>query len=353
METYNSREGVAVTRAEVSIQSCVACGSERWVATERWQSYQLATCSECGLTFTVNPDYRAGRYVVIYEGASGDIPVPEEQRYVYAQPEQRLKMENLAFWTPPPRLTPAEKGALKWLTMHAPKHALVIDCGCGVGRFQRALQRAGFQGLGVEVSDALVASLNRCGLTAIKGEVPDFPWDGAEPYAITFFEVLEHLPDPAEVLLRLRVRFPRSAILASVPSPCRASLLCYGQREAIDFPPHHFLRWTPRALQTVFQRLEFSTVVVEQPPPIGSELMLALGQILPRAIKAQCSASVGMAQIPDSEECWSVLKRTAATALVWAHRGYQVATDVVGAPKAWFAARHGVSATSMLVIAEP
>ena len=45
VETYNSREGVAVTRAEVSIQSCVACGSERWVATERWQSYQLATCS--------------------------------------------------------------------------------------------------------------------------------------------------------------------------------------------------------------------------------------------------------------------------------------------------------------------
>ena len=353
METHNGREGMTMTRAEVSIQRCVACGSERWVATERWQSYQLVTCSECGLTYTVNPDYCTGRYVVVYEGASGDIPVPEEQRYIYAQPEQRLKLESLAFWAPPPRLTPAEKGALKWLTTHAPKRALVIDCGCGVGRFQRALQRTGFQGLGVEVSDALVASLNRSGLTAIKGEAPDFPWDGAEPYAITFFEVLEHLPDPAEVLLRLRVRFPKSAILASVPSPRRASLLRHGQREAFDFPPHHFLRWTPKALEIVFQRLEFAKVVVEQPPPIGSELMLALGQILPRTSKARCSASVGMAQIPDLEECRSVLKRTAATALVWTHRGYQVAADVVGAPKAWFAARHGASAASMLVIAEP
>ena len=286
METYNSREGVAVTRAEVSIQSCVACGSERWVATQRWQSYQLATCSECGLTFTVNPDYRAGRYVVTYEGASGHIPVPEEQRYVYAQPEQRLKMENLAFWTPPPRLTPAEKGALKMAHHAAPKHALVIDCVCGVGRFQRALQRAGFQGLGVEVSDALVASLNRCGSTTIKGEVPHFPWDGAEPYAITFFEVLEHLPDPAEVLLRLRVRFPRSAILASVPSPCRASRCAMGSgRRSISRRITSFAgREGPCRL--FFSGWKFSTVVVEQPPPIGSELMLALGQILPRAIKS-------------------------------------------------------------------
>lgn len=132
------------------------CGSDRWHITEKWKGYQLAACSECGLTFTANPDYQAGRYIVAYEGIPGEAPVLLEDAYVYAAPEERLRLEAQAFWLPSPRLTSAEKFALKWLIRNAPKGAVVIDCGCGAGRFLRVLQKAGFQATGVDVSDELV-----------------------------------------------------------------------------------------------------------------------------------------------------------------------------------------------------
>jgi 2-polyprenyl-3-methyl-5-hydroxy-6-metoxy-1,4-benzoquinol methylase len=335
------------------IQRCVACGSEQWLTTETWKRYQLAVCSQCELTFTLNPDYHAGRYVIAYEGTSGDGPLPEEQRHIYTQSEQRLKLEARALWVPPPRLTPAEKLALKWLRGHAPTGAVVIDCGCGVGRFQRALQNTTLRAVGVEVSETLVALLNRRGLTAIQGEAPDFPWPDTEPFAITFFEVLEHLPNPAEVMERLKHRFPNAAIIASVPSPLRASLLRSGQRGAADFPPHHFLRWTPKALEIFFKKLDYTTVTVELPSPIGSELMPAARQFVPKAGKGRGPKSAQNSPFMKTDTQRSLLGRCQATAVVWMHRGYQVAMDCVGAPKAWLAARQGASTASMLVIAEP
>ena len=348
------RDGSSSTMTEDTvIRHCVACGSERWQIAETWKRYQLAICSECELTFTINPDYHAGRYVIVYEGTSGDGPLPEEQRHIYTQPEQRLKLEALALWVPPSRLTPAEKVAFKWLRGRAPERAVVIDCGCGVGRFQRALQKTAWQAVGVEVSEPLVALLNRSGLKAIQGEAPDFLWADPEPFAITFFEVLEHLPNPAEVIERLKHRFPTATVIASVPSPRRASLLRSGQRGTADFPPHHFLRWTPKALEILFKKLDYTTVTVELPPPTGSELMPAVGQFLSRVAKGRRPVSAGNSPFMKATTHRATLGRCQATAVVWMHRGYQIAMDFIGAPKAWLAARQGGSAASMLVIAEP
>jgi len=97
------------------IQHCVACGSSDWSVTEEWKAYMLATCLECGLTFTVNPDYTAERYVSAYESTSDELPVPHEHCYVYAAPEERLQLEAQALFSPPPRLTAAERLAIKWL----------------------------------------------------------------------------------------------------------------------------------------------------------------------------------------------------------------------------------------------
>jgi hypothetical protein len=192
----------------------------------------------------------------------------------------------------------------------------------------------------------LVELLSRKGLDAIQGAAPDFPWSDVPPFAIVLFDVLEHFPEPAEIIGSFVKRFPQTAVLASVPSPTRARLLIHGERSPSDLPPNHFVRWTPRALEVFFRGQGFRKVTVTAPPPPGSELLPGLGQLLKSASRPVpapgAAAAARTAGLP---------RRVGITAMLWMHKAYQLAADCVGAPAAWHAHARGASASSMLVVA--
>ena len=340
-----------------TVSTCAACGSREWSHVENWRGFEIVQCHECGLQFTLNPQYEPEQYEDAYEG-SGNIPVPEEHSYVYTSPAERLRLEADALFVAPPRLTPAERLALRWLRNNAPRNALVVDCGCGTGRFLRALNRHGFQSVGIDISAEIVDLLSKAGLTAVQGKAPDFPWNGEDPFAITFFEVLEHIPMPVEMLNTLRERFPKTAIIASVPSPYRPGLLFKGKRGLSDYPPNHFLRWTPKALEIAFQKAGYREVKVILPKPVGSEMLPGLGQIVFKLRERLRSGRKGeQGATPQQRKQRSneitLTHRIKTTAALWILYLYQRTADVVGFPKAWLASRRGASAASMLVIAEP
>lgn len=337
------------------LSNCVACGSGNWSVTETWLGYKLANCSECGLTFTANPDYEQERYIALYENISREIPVPEKHSHVYVAPKQRLVWESMAFpnLIPPPQLAPAEHLILAWLRSHVVKHSLIIDCGCGIGRFLQVLSRAGFRGVGVELSRALVELLNQRGFEALVGAAPDFAWDGPQPCAITLFEVLEHLPDPVAVIGPLKERFPHSHVLASVPSALRASLLLKGRRGPFDYPPNHFLRWTPTALEQLFLRTGYSRVRVILPSPIGFEMLPSLGQIMFSGGRFSGHGSGRRERAvlkPDRHV--TLTKNSLATLALWIIATYRTTANTLGFPLAAYAKSKGASAESMIVIAE-
>jgi SAM-dependent methyltransferase len=327
---------------------CAACGSHRWSIAERWAGYELATCEDCGLSFTHNPDYSSLRYLVAYGQAAGGAPVPEEEVYKYGMPARRLELESQALLPPAPRLTPAQRLALSWLKAKFPARATVLDYGCGSGAFLCALRRAHFRAVGLEVADRLVGLVRSRGFETIAASAPDFPWSGDPPAAITFFEVLEHLPDPHALIGVLKRRFPHARILASVPSPLRPSLLLHGERSGADLPPNHYLRWTPKALELFFRRIGYGSAAVVMPAPVGSELMPGAGQLLARRAGKKGAPVSGTGRPGDAPRTG----RLGATALLWMLRAYQTAMDLIGLPLAWSAGRRGASAASMLVIAE-
>ncbi len=333
----------------MTVERCAACGSRNWSAAGRCAQYELADCLECGLTFTRNPDYSSGRYQSAYGQGQGPAPVSEGYRYVYSLPAKRLELESLALFPPAARLTPAQKMALAWLKASLPARATVLDYGCGSGQFLQAIRQARFRAVGVEVAEPLVRLLRLRGFETIAAAGPEFPWRGELPLAITFFDVLEHFPDPLEMIQALKGRFPGAEFLASVPSPVRADLLLRGERGQSDFPPNHFLRWTPKALVAFFQRAGFAKVSVELPAPVGSELMPGAGRLL-ASLGGSARSTVGLGR-PGGEAALRI-GRLGATALLWMQRAYQVSMDVAGAPRAGRAKRKGASAHSMLVIAE-
>ena len=308
----------------------------------------MVSCSDCGLTFTLNPDYQAERYAAVYQGAQMD------DESVYTSPLARLHLEVSSKLRLPPRLTTVEKFALRWLRKSAPVGAVILDIGCGSGRFLRACGRVGFEAVGVEISSDVVAALLGAGLQAILGMAPDFTWDGPDPFALTFFEVIEHLPDPRKEILELRRRFPRSVIIASVPSHFRRNPAATGRRGASDYPPNHFLRWTPKALELFFRKCGYGHVQVFLPPPDGSEFLPSLGYLLGKmgllhssSTRAQASRGLGSSACPT--HWWPLI----AFLTLFVHRLYQLMSDIVGWPKALHASRVGISSASMLVIASP
>jgi SAM-dependent methyltransferase len=335
------------------LERCVACNSDSWSPAATVHGYRLALCASCGATFTLNPDYDAGRYVAAYEGGEREGPVAGGNGYVYRAPAARLGLEIAAAFSPPPRLTPAQRIALQWLKRHTPPGAAVIDCGCGSGLFLRALSGAGLRGAGVEVSPVLVTMLRRRGLETVRGAAPDFPWEGSPPFAITFFEVLEHIPEPVDIIGAVVKRFPGTAIIASVPSPTRVGLFLRGERGPSDYPPNHFVRWTPRALDVFFHGLGFARVTVHLPPPAGSELLPGFGQMLKRRPARSRKTGLSGEHVAGDAGILSPAKRLGATGILWAHRAYQLAADIIGAPPAWRAHARGASAGSMLAVAEP
>src|ERR1017187_9890609 len=274
------------------LSQCVACASLKWSVTEVRNGYELAVCSECGLLFTVNPDHKAERYLASYEGKETEGILPEAYSHVYAGPQLRLELEGRAYLCPPPRLTPAENLALRWVKAHIPSGASVVECGCGTGRFLRALKNARLSRVGGELSAVTVQLLNRAGLKAVQGASPGFPWESPEPFAITFFEVLEHLPEPREIIEPLKKRFPRAVILASVPSPTGQSAR---NKSPADSPPHHYLLWTPTALERFFGQLGYSKVTVQVPKPPGYEQMATCGMFLSRFKRFRSRPSSGTA----------------------------------------------------------
>jgi hypothetical protein len=120
-----------------------------------------------------------------------------------------------------------------------------------------------------------------------------------------------------------------------------------------DYPPNHFVRWTPKALEIAFQRAGYQEIKVILPPPVGSEMLPGLGQLLYKLRKKQQSVLTSSATGEKKHSNLHLVIRVKATSALWALWLYQRIADIAGFPKAWLAKQKGASAASMLVIAKP
>ncbi len=111
----------------------------------------------------------------------------------------------------------------------------IIDVGCGLGGYGRALRAAGHEWMGVEVKPGDCAELTRLGLPHRQVDGRSLPFaDGAFDAAICI-EVLEHVPDPAALLAEMR-RVIRGRLIVSVPN---LELIPYMHRHMVV--PWHML----------------------------------------------------------------------------------------------------------------
>ncbi len=172
------------------ITACPACASRRCGRRFVKNGLAIHACRVCGTWFVADP------------------PPPETLREIY---REGYFTESLAQHAG----TPAEAAAwratqsnarrrLRTLRRIAPNARRLLDVGCGTGAFL-SVARADYACEGVDISSEAVRVVrDELGVPARSGDLLTLDLPEAAYDVVTLFDVIEHVPRPAEVVGRVR-----------------------------------------------------------------------------------------------------------------------------------------------------
>jgi SAM-dependent methyltransferase len=155
----------------------------------------------------------------------------------------------------------------------------VLDLGCGLGGYSRALQERGFEVLAFDVEPAYVERARALGVRAETYDGERLPLAEAAVDTVLLFEVIEHLDDPAPILREAR-RVAADGVLVSTPN-------CTQRFEGVPLEFSHMLDldhrqfFTEESLRALLENV-FGSCVVEQVAPLDH--MIA-GLVLPAPLR--------------------------------------------------------------------
>ncbi len=206
----------------------------------------LRRCGACGLVFAVEARGAAGRdlYGQAYgRGGAYDF---------YFEVGRRAPRSDNVPW--PMR---------RFLADVAPAGRL-LDVGASTGRFLVAAQRSGWEVEGVEIAAAAAAAAAAVsGARVTAGSLRDV--DGTGFAAVTAWEVLEHVADPAGLVREARRRLAPGGVLAlSVPS--WESPWTRRSSDPSHWPPFHLTFWSEAPLRFLLTRAGFASVTIRHKP---------------------------------------------------------------------------------------
>ena len=215
----------------VATMHCPVCGSRfPPEPVARWTRYVLLECVSCGLQLWDPPE-------------AGDA--------VWYDASDHYLAMTLVDW-----LGWYHRWALERLPVGARS---LLDIGCADGRFVHAAAGRGIDARGIDHSGRMIDLGNeRYGGDRLSRATVDDMVSRDERFdVVTLFEVIEHVPDPLGVLHEsLRLVGRGGTVVISTPNRegrPRAP-------EALDRPPHHLTRWTPRTLATLIERADLDLV---------------------------------------------------------------------------------------------
>lgn len=128
--------------------------------------------------------------------------------------------------------------------------ATLLDIGCGAGEFVADARAAGWDAVGIDPDPAAVASGCAAGLPISTMSLADVAaTSGGSFNAVTMAHVLEHVPDPVELLSLARaVLRPDGVLWLATPNLDARGHRCFGRSWMHLDPPRHVVMFGARAL---------------------------------------------------------------------------------------------------------
>ena len=226
------------SRVNESTSMCLACGSKRYRLVGSKNQFELWQCSHCGTIFTRNPvapEMLEDLYDHYYDAARFEIPP------VVAQSLERQVLVFEAF-----RAT-----------------SRILDIGFGEGGLLQIAEKYGWQCYGTEISPRSLEYGEERGwiVTDKAADDPRFLLQSFD--VVTMIELLEHVPNPREIL-QAAVRWLRPGGLLYLTTPNAKSLnqRVLGLEWSVVSPPEHLALWTPKGVRHLLAKLGFEDLQI-------------------------------------------------------------------------------------------
>lgn len=241
--------------------SCRLCDGRSYSTYLQTSSYRIVQCLECGLRY-VNPQ-----------------PSDRELAEFYDRFEQENSWRGEA--------EEEFDRAMRKLILSFHNGGAVLDIGSSKGNFLISMRNAGFSVYGVEPS-ASNAEFARAvnGIATYTGTAEEFLSTPVRQQVnvVTLLNVLEHLRDPKQVLLRMRERLVDGGLIIIVVPDARFHAVLgrvrgklgfsdpywMNQRLLVGFdPPQHLCSFEPRTITLLLERCGYRKVALRNAPVIA------------------------------------------------------------------------------------
>jgi SAM-dependent methyltransferase len=139
-----------------------------------------------------------------------------------------------------------------------------LDVGCGTGDMVAAMARLGMEAEGIEPSRYAAAKAREAGLKVTCALLHDAAYPDAAFDAISMFHVLEHTPDPVEVLRECcRILKPDGELVIGVPN-FDSLVFALVRKTWVGLQlPTHVQHFSPNSLRVAAERAGLSAGLIE------------------------------------------------------------------------------------------
>jgi len=231
-------------------KGCLLCSSQKFKIVYKKFDHYLVRCSRCGLVYSWPP-------------------IPEEvllQRYT----EDYLFREYLPIFKADRRGFQIEliqnhySFFLLLLDNYSGSGGKILDIGCGPGFFLKAASEKGWQGEGVEISEAAVEYANNIvGVKVHLGKIEDMHFSPESFDVITLLDSLEHLMDPLGVINECYIILKkRGFIIIDTPDYQSFSRLILGKNWAVLSPWEHLTNFSEKTLSLLLRKAGFKDFII-------------------------------------------------------------------------------------------
>ncbi len=223
---------------------CVQCGGKNYTVvltstvqfTERAATFELLQCQTCHLVKT-EPQLSGLALSAFYSADYYGRVRPDNLDWV--RRDQRHKVNFLEAYL---------------------QQGRVLDVGCGLGIFLLALDPSRWDRFGLEAMPTPHKEAStRLGADKVaQAELETAPWPEQHFDAITFWDVIEHVPNPRKTLATaFRLLRPGGFLLLTTPNFGGYQARRFGEDWYSLSLPHHFYHYTPATMTSLLEAAGF------------------------------------------------------------------------------------------------
>lgn len=223
--------------------NCGICGAKNARFWFEKNSFNLYKCGKCELIFTESiPDISKIYSEDYFSGAKNGFGYVDYER-------DKVPMTKTFDYF----LSMIEKFVFK--------KGKLLDVGAASGFFLKIAKKQGWDAIGVEISEFAASKARGKGLQVATGTIEDLLNYNKRFGIITMWDVIEHMPDPAEALVAANKLLSDGGIIA-INTPDSGSLAAkiMGKNWHLLVPPEHLVIFNHKNLSALLQRQGFKVL---------------------------------------------------------------------------------------------